>query len=203
MWQIKRLGRIDYNEALDYQNYLVNLKHAGLKDDFLLLLEHNPVYTMGKGSDKENILDSDIPVIVTNRGGDLTYHGPGQLIGYIIMDLKSKNYDIHRYLRKIEDLIINVMVELELSAYKIPKLTGVWSGEKKIASIGIGVKRGITMHGFALNINPDLINFAKINPCGLDYRLISSIKELKKTSFSPENIENLIIQKFLEIFTGD
>ncbi|OGH95719.1 MAG: lipoyl(octanoyl) transferase [Candidatus Melainabacteria bacterium GWF2_32_7] len=203
MWKIKKLGKIEYLEALEYQNHLVKLKKDGLEDNFLLLLEHYPVFTMGKGADRNNILDKNIPIIVINRGGDLTYHGPGQLIGYIIMDLKSQNLDVHQYLRKIEDLIIEVLKEIDIQAYKVEKLTGVWANNKKLASIGIGVKKGITMHGFALNVNPDLSNFSKINPCGLNSSLISSIKELKKSSISLVNIENLVIEKFLDIFAEE
>ncbi|OGI23083.1 MAG: lipoyl(octanoyl) transferase [Candidatus Melainabacteria bacterium RIFOXYA12_FULL_32_12] len=203
MWKIKKLGKIEYLKALEYQNHLVKLKKDGLEDNFLLLLEHYPVFTMGKGADRNNILDKNIPIIIINRGGDLTYHGPDQLIGYIIMDLKSQNLDVHQYLRKIEDLIIEVLKEIDIQAYKVEKLTGVWANNKKLASIGIGVKKGITMHGFALNVNPDLSNFSKINPCGLNSNLISSIKELKKSSISLVNIENLVIEKFLDIFAEE
>ncbi|EKE04493.1 MAG: hypothetical protein ACD_20C00057G0006 [uncultured bacterium] len=202
MWKIKKLGTIEYREALEYQNHFVKLKQDGLKDNFLLLLEHYPVFTMGKGADKKNILDKNIPVIVTNRGGDLTYHGPGQLIGYIIMDLKTQNYDLHQYLRKLESIIIGTLKEIDIQAYRIDKLTGVWANNKKLASIGIGIKKGITMHGFALNINPDLSYFSKINPCGLNSSLVSSIKELKNPSISLVNIENLVIKNFFNIFSG-
>ena len=202
MWKIKKLGKIGYQEALEYQNHLVKLKQDGLKDNFLLLLEHYPIFTMGKGADKNNVLDKNIPVIVINRGGDLTYHGPGQLIGYIIIDLKTQNYDLHQYLRKIEELLIETLKEIDIQAYRIDKLTGVWANSRKLASIGIGIKKGITMHGFALNINPDLSYFSKINPCGLNSSLISSIKELKNSPISLVNIENLIIKNFFNIFSG-
>ena len=202
MWKIKKLGKIGYQEALEYQNHLVKLKQDGLKDNFLLLLEHYPIFTMGKGADKNNVLDKNIPVIVINRGGDLTYHGPGQLIGYIIIDLKTQNYDLHQYLRKIEELLIETLKEIDIQAYRIDKLTGVWANSRKLASIGIGIKKGITMHGFALNINPDLSYFSKINPCGLNSSLINSIKELKNSPISLVNIENLIIKNFFNIFSG-
>lgn len=200
MWVIEKLGLVDYQKAFDYQNYLVDLKTNGDNDDYLLLLEHNPVFTMGKGSNLQNILDSHINVLTVNRGGDLTYHCPGQLIGYIIMNLRKSRFDVHSFLRGIEEVLINTLKFISLDAYRISGKTGIWAGGKKIASIGVGVKRGITMHGFALNINPDLSGFSRINPCGLDFSLISSVKELKGEYISVENMENLIINNFYEVF---
>ena len=200
MFQIKKLGLINYDAALEYQKRLVSLKHNGLNDDFFLLLEHNHIFTMGKGANRNNILDKNIAVTITNRGGDVTYHGPGQLIGYIIMDLKSKNTDIHQYIRKIEDLIIEVLEELDINAHRNTGFTGVWVEDRKIASIGIGVKKSITMHGFALNVNSDLLQFSRINPCGLNSKVITSIKELKGSSIFFEEVENLFIKKFADIF---
>lgn len=203
MWKIEKLGKIDYLTALDYQNQHVQFKQNGMKEDFLLLLEHEPIFTMGKGADKRNILDTTIPVITTNRGGDLTYHGPGQIVGYVIMDLNRNKTDLHKYLRQIEGLIISVLENLDIQAYRIDGLTGVWAEGKKLASIGIGVKKGITMHGFALNINPDLSYFYRINPCGLDSSLISSVKELKNINIPVEYVESLVIKEFFKIFSGD
>lgn len=200
MWRLKHLNKIEYQKALDYQLYLVNLKKNGVQDDFILFMEHLNVFTMGKGANKKNILDENISIITTNRGGDLTYHGPGQLIGYLIMDLNSKSYDIQEYLRKIEELIIKTLLRINIKAYKAKGLTGVWAEGKKIASIGVGVKRGITMHGFALNINPDMANFYKIKPCGLTPNLISSIEELKNGQVSFKHIENLLVEVFPEVF---
>lgn len=200
MFIAEKLGLIDYQKALDYQNELVYLKQNGLQSDYFLLLEHNHVFTMGKGTNKSNILDKNISIIITNRGGDLTYHGPGQLIGYIILDLKSKNLDLNIYLRKIEELIVEVLRILDIEAYRIQNLTGIWVENKKIASIGIGVKKGITMHGFALNVNPDLSYFSKINPCGLSPNNISSLSKIKNKDFNFEIIQELFIEKFPDIF---
>ena len=190
----EKLGLIDYQQALEYQNKLVYLKQNGLQTDYFLLLEHNHVFTMGKGANKNNILDKNISVLVTNRGGDLTYHGPGQIIGYIILDLKLKNLDVHSYLRKIETLIIEVLDKLNINAYRINGLTGIWTENKKIASIGIAIKKSITMHGFALNVNTDLSYFFKINPCGLSPDNISSLSKIKNKSFDLEIIQELFIE---------
>lgn len=196
MWKIEDLGRIEYQKALEYQLKLVDLKQNGNDADYLLLLEHEPVFTMGKGANPDNILDKSIPIIVTNRGGDLTYHGPGQLVGYIIMDLRKHNIDIHGFIRKIELLIIKTLSYLDIQAYTIEGLTGVWADGKKIASIGIGVKRGITMHGFALNVNPDLSNFYKINPCGLNPEKISSIEQIKSKNINFDRVRDLLTKSF-------
>lgn len=195
-FKVEKLGLIDYQDALDYQHELVDRKQKGDKSDYLLLLEHNHVFTMGKGANLDNILDKNIPVIATNRGGDLTYHGPGQLVGYFIVDLKTANTDIHSHIRSIENLIINVLGKININAYTIPGLTGVWCEGKKIASIGIGVKRGITMHGFALNVCPDLSNFHKINPCGLLPENVCSLKELTGSEVSINLLENLFCLYF-------
>lgn len=200
MWKIKDLGRIEYQKALEYQLELVNLKQNGLETDYLLLLEHDPVFTMGKGANPDNILDKNIPVVITNRGGDLTYHCPGQLVGYIIMDLKKRNIDIHSFIRKIEFIIIKALSYLDIQAYTLEGLTGVWAEGRKLASIGIGVKRGITMHGFAININSDLSNFYKINPCGLSAEKISSIELIRNEKISFDLARNLLIKSFCLIY---
>ena len=201
MWKIEKIRKITFQDAFDYQCYLVDQKQKGIiKDDYLILLEHYPVFTVGKGGNRNNILDKDIKIITTNRGGDITFHGTEQLVGYIIMDLKFRNYDLHKYLRNIEEVIIKSLYHFGVTGNRIAGLTGVWVIDKKIASIGIGVKKGISMHGFALNINPDLSNFSKIRPCGLDSNLITSIKEFKKETISFEHVQSIIIEKFLEIF---
>jgi len=199
MFKIENLGLIDFNKALDYQNKLVFLKQNGLKTDYFLLMEHNHVFTTGKCADARNILDKNIPITITNRGGDITYHGPGQLIGYIILDLKSSKFDVHDFLRHIELLIINTLKKIDINACKIDGLTGVWVEDKKIASIGIGVKKGITMHGFALNVNTDLSYFSKINPCGLDAGIITSIARIKKANINMEMIKEMFMSE-LKLF---
>lgn len=200
MWQIKKLGKIPYQEAYELQLSLVEEKQQGLEEDYLLLCEHEPVFTRGKGSKETNIIDKNIPVVMINRGGDLTYHEPGQLVGYIIFDLKAEKLSVKAYLDKIEKLIINTLSKIDIEAQKHPDLVGVWVGKKKIASIGIGIKKGITMHGFALNINNSMEGFSRINPCGLDSSIMTSVKELKGKEISLELIQDLMIEKFYKIF---
>jgi len=179
------------------QNYLVQLKQAGSGDDFLLLLEHYPVFTIGKAGSRENILDQNISVTTTNRGGDITYHGPGQLVGYVILDLKFYKFDLHSYVSLLENTIIKVLQKLDIDASTNNRLRGVWVDGKKIASLGIAVKRGITMHGVALNIDPDPVCFSKINPCGLKSDIMTSIRELSGKSYCREEVEEIFIEMFL------
>lgn len=175
MWVIEELGLIEYEKAYAYQQELVKRKHDGEKNNYFLLLEHYPVFTMGKGAKPDNIIDKSIPVKTINRGGDLTYHEPGQLVGYIIMDLKGAKLNVKSYITKIENLIINALQKLNIPAYRDPDIVGVWVEGKKVASIGIAIRKGITMHGFALNVNNNLEGFKKINPCGLESQVMSSI----------------------------
>ena len=165
-------GRLDYPDALDLQEY--QLAHHGDEGDMLLLLEHPPVYTTGRGGDSANLpsVDTGIPVYRIGRGGDATYHGPGQLVGYPIIDLKSRGHDVHAYLRSLEDGLIELLFALGVSGQRWPGRTGIWvareAGEpRKIASIGIAVRRGIAWHGFALNVSVDLAPFETIVPCAL------------------------------------
>jgi len=206
MWNIKKLGKISYQEAYSYQLSLVEEKilkqvqNDKVNENYLLLCEHPPVFTRGKGSKEANILDKNIPVVMTNRGGDLTYHEPGQLIGYIILDLKAQKLSVKAYLDKVENLIINTLARIDIEAGKHPDLVGVWVGDKKIASIGIGIKKGITMHGFALNINNNMDGFSCINPCGLSSNIMTSVKALKGEEISFELIQDLMIEEFYKIF---
>ena len=200
MWQIKKLGKISYQEAYEYQLSLVDEKLNGSKENYFLLCEHDAVFTRGKGSKETNILDKNIPVVMTNRGGDLTYHEPGQLVGYIILDLKAEKLSVKAYLGKIENLIINTLSKLDIEAGKHPDLVGVWVGDKKIASIGIGIKKGITMHGFALNVNNKMEGFSSINPCGLSSDIMTSVKALKNQEIFLNHVQDLMIKEFYKIF---
>jgi lipoyl(octanoyl) transferase len=168
---IKNLGLIDFHETYALQERLVAGVAAGTEDETLLLLEHPPVYTIGSGGSDGNILDPSISAVRINRGGDITYHGPGQLVGYPIINLARRGRDLHRYLRFLEDLIIAIVKDFGVAAQRVPGKTGVWTGYSpvmaKLASIGVGVRRWVTMHGFALNVTADLEHFCRINPCGI------------------------------------
>jgi len=174
------LGRVAFNDALMLQENLVAEKRTNHSlGDELLLLEHEPVYTIGRTPDQSSLRDAAIlphPLFPINRGGQATYHGPGQLIGYPIIDLRRYGQDLHRYLRWIEALLIETLGELGIAATTRPGLTGVWIDDRKIASIGVGVRHWITMHGFALNVCDDLAPFDRIVPCGIANVTMTSIE---------------------------
>jgi lipoyl(octanoyl) transferase len=184
MLTIRWLGRIAFEDALAMQEEVVSRKIAGaVGGDELLLLEHEPVYTIGRTPDQSSLLGKAHlahPVIQTNRGGQATYHGPGQLIGYPILDLKLRGQDLHRYLRALEDLLLAACARFGVLAARRDGFTGVWVGEKKIASIGVGVRRWISMHGFALNVCGDLAPFQQIVPCGIAGVEMTSIERETK-----------------------
>jgi lipoyl(octanoyl) transferase len=165
------IGRIRYEDALALQEEIVARKAAtpGAEDE-LLLLEHEPVYTIGRTPDQSSLRDPAAlphPVIRINRGGQATYHGPGQLVGYPVVDLRTRGQDLHAYLRLLEEVLITGLASFGIAAAQRENLTGVWVAERKIASIGVGVRRWIAMHGFALNVARDLSAFSHITPCGI------------------------------------
>jgi lipoyl(octanoyl) transferase len=185
--RVQWLGRIDFREALALQEDAASRKAAGsCGDDFLFLLEHLPVYTIGRTPDQASLRDSALlphPVVRINRGGQATYHGPGQLVGYPIVDLRGHGQDLHRYLRSLETVLILTLKKYGVAGIRREALTGVWVGERKIASIGVGVRRWITMHGFALNVRGDLAPFREIVPCGIAGVEMTSIE--RETGVSP------------------
>ena len=160
------LGLIDFHDAFAVQQKLAAEVAADAAPETLLLMEHPPVYTIGSGGDEANILDPSIRAVRINRGGDVTWHGPGQLVGYPIVNLGRRSRDLHRYLRFLEELLIAVAADFRVEAWRLPGRTGIWTEEGKLSSIGVGVRRWVTMHGFALNVDPDLSAFDRINPCG-------------------------------------
>ena len=167
---IQWLGRVDFRQGLALQERLVSERHAGAIPDQLLLLEHEPVYTIGRTPDQSSLRDAahlPHPVVQINRGGQATYHGPGQLVGYPILDLRNHGQDLHRYLRALEELLIRVCATFGVTARRREGLTGSWVADRKIASIGVGVRHWISMHGFALNVCGDLAPFQQITPCGI------------------------------------
>ncbi len=174
--EVRQLGRVRYADALALQNELREARAKGHVPDTVLLLEHPDVITFGRGSREGNALLSDdelrtagYEVFRVNRGGDVTWHGPGQLVGYPILDLSGRGSDIHAYLRALEGVLIESLAGFGLAALRRPGFTGVWLDERrKIASIGVGVRRWLTMHGFALNVCCDLARFEPILPCGLE-----------------------------------
>ncbi len=195
------LGLVEYTQALALQETLVKQRCAGEGVDTLLLLEHPPVFTLGRGADERNLLTPrGTPVHRVSRGGEVTFHGPGQLVGYPILDLISHGRDVHAYLRRLEAVLIDVLTEYGLPAQRQPDLTGVWIENQKIASIGVGVRRWITYHGFALNVDPDLSYFADIVPCGIRGVRMTSMSEALGYAADMETVKIRVAERCLRRF---
>lgn len=201
------LDFIDYKEAWDIQKEILNVKAGNKINDVLFLLEHPHTYTLGKIADKNNLLGSQdylqknkISVYDIDRGGDITYHGPGQIVGYPIIDLKSWKQDTHKYLRALEEVIIRTCAEYNLKGIRDPKYTGVWINDSKIAAIGIKVSRWITMHGFAFNVNTDLSFFTGIIPCGISDKGVTSLKKELKKDVEISEVKQMLVNNFSEVF---
>jgi lipoyl(octanoyl) transferase len=194
------LGRIGYAEALAIQEELVARKRADASvEDELLLLEHDPVYTIGRTPDQSSLRGAEHlphPLFTTNRGGQATYHGPGQLVGYPIIDLRRGAQDLHRYLRWLEEVLIELLSSYGINATTRPGLTGAWVEDRKIASIGVGVRQWITMHGFALNVGGDLSAFDQIVPCGISRVAMTSIERECGQSCSVEEVSRRAAEVF-------
>ena len=193
---VRWLGRTEFAHALALQEELAAKKRedASLEDQ-LLLLEHEPVYTIGRTPDRSSLLGSTHlphPVFSINRGGQATYHGPGQLMGYPIIDLRRCGQDLHKYLRWLEQLLIDLLARYDIVAQRRESLTGVWVENRKIASIGVGVRHWITMHGFALNVCGDLSPFDHIVPCGINNVAITSMEKETKKSFTVASIARAV-----------
>jgi len=190
--QVHWLGRTDFANVLALQEEIVAKKRADPSHpDALLLLEHEPVYTIGRTPDQSSLLGAahlPHPLFAINRGGQATYHGPGQLMGYPIIDLRGCGQDLHKYLRWLEQLLIEILAQYEIEATQRASLTGVWIDDRKIASIGVGVRHWITMHGFALNVCGDLSPFNQIVPCGIDNVAMTSMEKETGQPFSVETV---------------
>jgi len=191
------LGRdCDYQETWDYQESLVKDRQQGTAKDTLLLLEHHPVYTIGRTKDQSSLKAREHlphPVVEINRGGQGTYHGPGQLVGYLILDLSASHKDLHRHLRNLEQSLIFTLGDLGLEANRRSGLTGVWVKERKIASLGVGVRRWVTLHGFALNVQQKcLTGFEHITPCGIDQVTMTSVETETAQPISMQTVKDRI-----------
>lgn len=165
--KIVDLAAMEYAGAFALQERLAADVAAGRAEETLLLLEHPPVYTLGRGGDGRSLPDPSVRPVEINRGGDVTWHGPGQLVGYPILDLGRRGRDLHRYLRFLEQALMDAAAAFEVAAWRVPGRTGIWTEGGKLASIGVGVRRWVTMHGFALNICNDLDPYSRIHPCGI------------------------------------
>ena len=196
--QAEWLERLAYRPALELQEKSVAARAAGEMEDTIFLLEHEPVYTIGRKRDRSSLGDAPLPYPVEeiNRGGQATFHGPGQLVGYFIFDLQKLTPDLHVFLRWIEEGLITLLDGYGLAAQRRESLTGVWIEDRKIASIGVGVRKWITMHGFGLNVGSDLSGFAAITPCGIQGVTMTSISREVGREISVDDVAKQATQVF-------
>jgi len=206
---VRRLGEVPYGEALALQRQLVDERRAGAISDTLLLLEHPPVITLGVklASARTNLVATPamlaargVEVVETGRGGDVTYHGPGQLVAYPILDLRPDRQDVHRYVRDLELVMIRVCESYGLTAGRIAGLSGTWIGDRKVGAIGVRISRWITSHGLALNVSTDLDAFALIVPCGITDRGVTSLEKELRRPIQMDEVMDRLVGAFLEVF---
>jgi lipoyl(octanoyl) transferase len=207
--EVRRLGLIGYQEALVLQRELVEERRANRIPDLLLLLQHPPVITLGVRSEvaranvvatRERLAELGIEVHETGRGGDVTYHGPGQIVGYPILDLRPDRCDVHKYVRDLEEVMIRTCADYGISAGRIAGLTGTWVGAEKIGAIGIRISRWITSHGFAFNVRTELDHFKLIVPCGISDRGVTSLERVTGRTIGLDDVEDALVRRFSEVF---
>jgi len=207
--EVRRLGTIDYAEALALQRSLVEERRADRVPDLLLLLQHPPVITLGVKGDggrgniiatESRLADLGIGVHETGRGGDVTYHGPGQIVGYPIVDLRPDRCDVHRYVRDVEEVMIRVCAGYGVTADRIKGLTGAWVGAEKIGAIGVRISRWITSHGFAFNVSTNLDHFQLIVPCGIGDRGVTSLEQATGRRLRIDDVEDAFVRHFAATF---
>jgi len=205
--RVQQLGRVEYSEALELQRRNVALCKAGTIPDTLLLLEHPHVYTFGRSAKREHLLVSKqflakagVEVFGTDRGGDITYHGPGQLVGYPILDLTRHRRDIVWYMRSLEEVFIGAAAGFGIRAGRINGVTGVWVGDEKLVAMGVHISRWVTSHGFAFNVNTDLRYFEYIVPCGLRGKGVTSLQKLLGQNVEMETVAKRVIEEFDQVF---
>jgi lipoate-protein ligase B len=199
------LGLSDYNDTWKLQKKLQSKRILGEIEDHLLLVEHPPVFTLGKNASKQHIINNseDVSIIQTDRGGNITFHGPGQLVCYPILDLNHYKRSITWYMRELEKLIIDVLGEYDIKASRKKGLTGTWVSDKKIAALGVRISRWVTMHGFSLNINPDLNFYKNIIPCGIkEYGVTSMAKIMGNEVPSMDEVKTKMTKHFTKNFVG-
>jgi lipoyl(octanoyl) transferase len=207
--EVHKLGLVPYAEALELQKHLVEERCAGRIPDQLLLLQHPPVITVGvkARNDRSHVLATPdvlsangVELYETGRGGDVTYHGPGQLVGYPILDLRPDRCDVHQYVRDIEEALINVAAVFGVSGGRVAGLTGVWVGQDKLAAIGVRISRWITSHGFAFNVSTNLTHFDLIVPCGIADRGVTSLERLLGRTVGMGEVEEAAAESFATVF---
>jgi lipoate-protein ligase B len=201
------LGQVDYLEAHRFQAALAHERARGSVGDIVLLLEHPPTITVGKSGQLKNVLASQetlsekgIRMFFTDRGGDVTYHGPGQLVGYPIIDLRNRGKDLHRYVRELEEAVIRTVGDFGIEAHRDRGHRGVWLGDEELAAFGLRVREWVTLHGFALNVSTDLQPFSLINPCGFPDRSATSMSALLCEEVSMAAVKERFLARFSEVF---
>ena len=200
---VQNMGRKSYKAVWDLQIKMQQQRIRGEIEDTLILVEHDPVYTLGKNADKDHLLqsrDESVDVFNIERGGDITFHGPGQLVGYPILDLSNYKKSVRWYMRTLEQVLIDTLIEFKITAQRNDGLTGVWVGDEKIAALGVRISRWVTMHGFALNVNPDLSFYDGIIPCGIFDYGVTSMEQLLGETQNNDNVKNMVIEKFNKYF---
>jgi lipoyl(octanoyl) transferase len=197
------LGRCSFKISLEHQDNIHSRVSEQKITDSIIFVEHEHVYTLGKNANQNNILSDypkDVEIHNIDRGGDVTYHGPGQLVGYPIIDIKNLNMSIGRYVHTLEKILINTLEVFDINAQIRDKLIGVWVGDEKIAAIGVRVQNGVTKHGFALNVNTDLSYYNGIIPCGIDNCKVTSIEQLLYKDIELKLVKDIIIKEFVKYF---
>jgi len=207
--EVHRLGVLPYSDALELQKQLVELRKSDEIPDQLLLLEHPPVITLGVKTRNDRshvvatpeVLDEEgVEIFESGRGGDVTYHGPGQLVGYPIMDLRPDRCDVHRYVRDLEEMLIRVAAAFGVTAGRLPGLTGAWVGSDKLAAIGVRIARWVTSHGFALNVSTNLAHFDLIVPCGITGKGVTSLERLTGRNLDMDEVADAAAIEFAAVF---
>ena len=200
---VQNIGRKSYKAVWDLQKEMQQQRIKGEIEDTLILVEHDPVYTLGKNANEDHLLqsrDESVDVFNIERGGDITFHGPGQLVGYPILDLSNYKKSVSWYMRTLEQVMIDTLIEFKITAHRNDGLTGVWVGDEKIAALGVRISRWVTMHGFALNVNPDLSFYDGIIPCGIFDHGVTSMEQLLGETQNSDNVKNMVIEKFNKYF---
>ncbi len=197
---VLELGEVDYERIHRWQRGLVTMRREGLARDTIILVEHPPVITVGKDGHPEHFANLEVQPIFVERGGDVTYHGPGQLVVYFIFDLTRRGRDLHRFIRDVQEGIIRTLQVWGISARRDREHTGVWVEDKKIASLGIAVKQWVTFHGVAINLNTALEEFRKINPCGLEPAVMTSVRQLTGKSVDRKVFGARLVEAYKDIF---
>ena len=206
------VGTMEYEATWDLQKKVAHKVWQKQIPDVLLLVEHPPVYTLGRGArgswqnliwDQDKRNHEGITVVEVDRGGDITYHGPGQIVGYPIFDLNRYGRDLHRYLRNLEEALIRALREFDISAERMPPNTGVWVGNEKVAAIGVKASKWITQHGFSLNIAPNLEHFQGIVPCGIQDKGVTSVQRILNRPIVLDEVKPAVVRGLSQVFAVD